>query len=69
MTPHILAALRQISQQLTALEERLETLEAKVDRPNMSLDLLMDEDESEDESDSETESSEGYQSAPASFSY
>ena len=70
-TQMLLGVLRQISQQLSELERRLDDLEHKMEtRQPKLLDLMDDMFESdESETQSESESEGGYESAPASFQY
>lgn len=66
-TERILRALRAISIQIMEVEKRLETLEIRTqDKDHTMLDLYLDSDTTTDSSDTDTD---GYESAPATFSY
>lgn len=66
----MLVIVKTISHQLMELEKRLESLEVhvKAKANNALFNLVVDDGEDDDESTT-TESSEGYQSAPPTFSY
>jgi len=63
----ILSIVKAISVQIMEVEKRIEGVELRLRRPVSFIDLTTPDDTDDDYTTSD--SSEGYQSAPASFSY
>ena len=66
----ILSIVKAISVQIMEVEKRIESIELRLRQQPVHplIDLTLDDDDDDDDY-TDTSSSEGYQSAPASFSY